>query len=165
MNITLNSEIAPEPREKFVNTSGQFNAVTLDTVAPEAARELAEKTVAQTREAYERSKDALEAGLQTVDRSYDALSQGAAALNRKIIEIAQRNINSGFDLARSLVTAKTLAEIVELRATYWRKQFTALAEQAEEVRALYAKMADDMTGPIKDHVTRTLDELHKAGRK
>ena len=163
MNITLNSEISPnERREKYVNASGQIEAVTLDVVVPEAARELAEKTVAQSREAYERSKDALEAALQTVDRSYDALSQGAAALNRKIIEIAQRNINSGFDLAKSLATAKTLAEIVELRATYWRKQFTVLAEQAEEVRALYAKVADEMTEPIKDHVTRTLDGLRKA---
>jgi phasin len=163
MNITLNSEIAPdERRAKYFNTSGQFEAVTLDTVVPEAAHELAEKTVAQTREAYERSKDALEAALQTVDRSCDALSQGAAALNRKIIEIAQRNINSGFDLAKSLATAKTLAEIVELRATYWRKQFTVLADQAEEVRGLYAKVADDVTEPIKEHVTRTLDELRKS---
>ena len=164
MNITLISEIAPdERREKYVNTSGQFKAANLDTVVPEAAaRELAEKTMAQTREAYERSKDALEAALQTVDRSCDALSQGAAALNRKIIEIAQRNINSGFDLAKSLATAKTLAEIVELRATYWRKQFTVLADQAEEVRALYAKVADEVTEPIKEHVTRTLDELRKS---
>jgi phasin len=151
MNITLNSEITPdERREKYLETSRQFEAETLHTDIPEAARELAEKTVAQTREAYERSKDALEAALQTVDRSRDALSQGAGALNRKIIEIAQRNINTGFDLARSLVTAKTLAEIVELRAIYWRKQFTALAEQAEEIRTLYTKMADEMTAPIKD---------------
>jgi len=57
--------------------------------------------VAQTRETYERSKDALEAALETVERSYDALGQSAAALNRKIIEIAQRNIDSGFDLAKS----------------------------------------------------------------
>jgi len=163
MNITSNSEItAEEPRETYLKTNGQFEAVTLDTVVPEAARELAEKTVAQTREAYERSKDALEAALETVDRSYDALGQGAVALNRKIIEIAQRNINLGFDLAKSLATAKTLAEIAELRATYWRKQFTVLAAQAEEVRALYAKVADEMTGPIKEHVTRTLDELRKA---
>jgi Uncharacterized conserved protein len=163
MSITLNSKVtAEEPRETYHKTNGQFEVVTLDTVVPEAARELAEKTVAQTREAYERSKNALEASLETVERSYDALGQGAAALNRKIIEIAQRNINSGFDLAKSLATAKTLAEIVELRATYWRKQFTVLAAQAEEVRALYAKVADEMTGPIKEHVTRTLDELRKA---
>jgi len=163
MNITLNSEVTAEkPRELYHKTNGQLEAVTLDTVVPEAARELAEKTVAQTREAYERSKDALEGALETVERSYDALGQGAAALNRKIIEIAQRNINSGFDLAKSLATAKTLAEIVELRATYWRKQFTVLAAQAEEVRALYAQVADQMTWPVKKHMTRTLDALRKA---
>lgn len=162
MNITL-SEVTPEEsRETYHKTRGQSEAVTLGTVVPETARELAEKTMAETREAYEQSKDALEAALQTVDRSYDALGKGAAALNRKIIEIAQRNISSGFDLAKSLATAKTLAEIVELRATYWRKQFTVLADQAEEVRALYAKMAEEMTRPIKEHVVRTLDELRKA---
>jgi phasin len=163
MNITLNSEVTAEkPRETYHKTNGQLEAVTLDTVVPEAARELAEKTVAQTREAYERSNDALEAALETVDRSFDSLGQGAAALNRKIIEIAQRNISSGFDLAKSLATAKTLAEIVELRATYWRKQFTVLAAQAEEVRALYAKVAEEMTQPIKEHVMRTFDDLRKA---
>jgi len=163
MNITLNSEVtARESRETYHKTSGQSEAVALDNVVPEAARELAETTVAQTREAYERSKDALEAALETVDRSYDALGQGAPALNRKIIEIAQRNISSGFDLAKSLATAKTLAEIVELRATYWRKQFTVLAAQAEEVRALYAKAAEEMTRPVKEHVMRTFDNLRKA---
>ena len=162
MNITLSSEAtAGLSRETYYKTSGQSEAVTLDTVVPEAARELAEKTVAQTREAYERSKDALEAALETVDRSYDALSQGAAALNRKIIEIAQRNINSGFDLAKSLATAKTLAEIVELRATYWRKQFTVLAAQAEEVRALSTKVTADTAEPVKAHVTSSMEELRK----
>jgi len=112
MNIALNSEVtADKSLETYHKTNGQFEAVTVDTVFPEAARELADKTVAQTREAYERSKDALEAALETIERSYDALGQGAAALNRKIIEIAQRNLNSGFDLAKSLATAETLAEM------------------------------------------------------
>ena len=74
MNITLNSEVTAErSRETCHKSSGQSEAVTLDTVVPEAARELAEKTVAETREAYERSKDAFEAALETVERSYDAL--------------------------------------------------------------------------------------------
>jgi hypothetical protein len=63
-------------------------------------------------------------------------------------------------LAKSLATAKTLAEIVELRATYWRKQFSALATQAEEVRALSTKVAVDIAKPIKAHVALSLDELH-----
>ena len=54
-------------------------------------------------------------------------------------------------MAKSLATARTLAEMVELRATYWRKQFSALAAQAEEVRALSTKVAADKAAPIKAH--------------
>jgi phasin len=163
MNIALNPEVTADKSDQtYRKTNGQFEAVTLDTVFPEAARELAEKAVAETREAYERSKDALEAALETIERSYDAMGQGAAALNRKIIEIAQRNLNSSFDLARSLATAKTLAEMVELRATYWRKQFSALVAQAEEVRALSTKVAAEMSEPMKAHMKRSVDELRKA---
>jgi phasin len=163
MNIALHPEVtADKSRETYGKTNGQFEAETLDAVFPEVARELGEMTVAQTREAYERSKDALEAALETIERSYDAMGQGAAALNRKIIEIAQRNLNSGFDLARGLAAAKTLAEMVELRATYWRKQFSALAAQAEEVRALSTKVAAEMAEPIKAHIKRSMDELRMA---
>jgi phasin len=133
--------------------------LTLDTAFSEAVRELAEKSVDQTREAYERSKNALEAAVDPVARSFDVWGQGAAALNRKIIEIAHENVSSGFDLAKSLATAKTLAEIVELRATYWRKQLSALTVQAEEVSALSTKVAADMAAPIKAHVTRSIEQL------
>jgi len=160
MNIALNPETtADKSREKYRKTSGEFEAVSLDTAFPQAASELAETSVAQTREAYERCKNALEAAVDIVARSFDALGQGTAALNRKIIEIARQNVSSGFDLAKGLATAKTLAEIVELRATYWRNQFSALAAQAEEVRALSTKVAADMAAPIQAHVTRSLDEL------
>jgi phasin len=133
--------------------------LTLDTAFSEAVRELAEKSVDQTREAYEHSKNALEAAVDTMARSFDALGQGAAALNRKIIEIAQENVSSGFDLAKSIAAARTLAEMVELRATYWRKQLSALAAQAEEVRALSTKVAADTAAPIKAHVTLSIEQL------
>ena len=160
MNTAHNPEVAAN-KARDPKGNGQFEALTLDTAFPETARVFAEKTVAQTREAYERSKDALEAALETIERSYDAMGQGAAALNRKIIEIAQRNLNSGFDLAKSLATAKTLAEMVELQATYWRKQFSALAAQAEEVRALSTKVTADTAEPVKAHVTSSMEELRK----
>ena len=160
MNIALNPEAtADKSRETYRKTYDQFEVVTLDMAFPQAARELAETSVAQTREAYERSKNALEAAVDTMARSFDALGQGAAALNRKIIEIAQQNVSSSFDLAKSLATAKTLAEIVELRATYWRKQLSALAAQAEEVRTLSTKVAADMAAPINAHVTRSIEQL------
>jgi len=54
-------------------------------------RTLAEKSVAQTHELCEHS---LEAVLESWERFVDA-GQGAVALNRKAIDIARHNINSG----------------------------------------------------------------------
>jgi phasin family protein len=160
MNIPLNlNDSTGRSRETYYCKSSE--GMTLDTALPQAARELAEKSLAQTREAYERSKSALEAALDALARSFDALGQGSAALNRKIMEIAHRNVSSGFDLARSLATAKNLAEVVELRAVYWRKQLSSLAVQAEEMRELSAKLGADITAPVKAHVSRSMEEMRE----
>ena len=73
------------------------------------------------------------------------------ALNRKVIDIAQRNINSGFDLAKSLAGAKNLAQAVELQAAYWRKQLATLTAQVEEFSSLSTKVAADAAAPMKMH--------------
>ena len=160
MNIPLNAnDTAERPRETYYYKT--IEGITPDTALPQAARELAEKSLAETRDAYERSKSALEAALDTLARSFDSLGQGSAALNRKIIEIAHRNVSSGFDLASSLATAKNIAEVVELRAICWRKQLSSLAAQAEEVRELSIKLAADMAAPVKAHVSRSMDKLRE----
>jgi hypothetical protein len=100
----------------------------------QAAREFAEKTVDQMRETYERSNRTLEAAVQSLEKSFDAAVQGAAAQRLIIIDIAQKNLNLGFDLAKNLAGASSLSEILQLQAVYWRKQFDAFATQAEEVR-------------------------------
>jgi phasin len=161
MNTNSKPETAAnKARETIRMSSDQYQAL-LETSFPEVAREFAEKTVAQTREAYERSNRSLEAAMETLEKSFDAAGQGAVALNRKIIEIAQRNLNSGFDLAKSLAGAKNLAEIVQLQAAYWQKQFSALTAQAEEVRALSTKVTAAASEPVKAHVASSMDNARK----
>ena len=123
MNATSNSQAASEQvRKNYRDVTAKLGLLGLDTSIPETVRAMAEKTVAQTREVYDRSKDALDASIEVFERTFDAAGQGAAAFNRKIIDLAQRNVNSGFDLAKSLTGAKNLAEIVELQSAHWRKQ-------------------------------------------
>jgi len=137
------------------NTTAQFEEFR-DTQVPDSMRALAERNVAQTRELYERSKNALEAVLASCEKCFDAAGQGAVALNRKTRDIADRNINASFDLARSLAGARNLAEALELQAAYWRKLFGELQTQAEELRVLSTKVTADVAKPIKDA------EAHKA---
>jgi Phasin protein len=65
---------------------------------------------------------------------FGAAHSNVAAANRKIIDIAQRNLNSGFDLARSLAGARNPLEFVELLASYYWKQVHEFATQVEVVR-------------------------------
>jgi phasin len=155
MNDTVNPQAAADQaRAAYRNMTAQLGHLGLNTAIPEAVRALAEKNVVQSREAYDRSRDAFEASVATFEESFDAAGQGAAAFNRKIIDIAQRNVSSIFDLAKTLASAKNLAEIVELQAAYWQKQFSALTAQAEEVHALSTKVTADTAEPIKAHATR-----------
>lgn len=155
-------EAAEKITETFKTVAKEFEPLKLDTTVPESVRALAEKTVNQTREAYERGKDALEESIDALERSFDAAGQGATAFNRKLIDIAQRNLNSAFDLAKSLAGAKNLAEIVELQSAFIRGQFDVFASQAGEIRALTSKIAADTTEPIKDQVSRSFEAVRKA---
>jgi phasin len=158
MNANSNPQAAAEQaRKNYRDSTAQLG---LNTSIPESVRATAEKIVDHSREAYDRSKDALDASVATFEATFDAAGQGAVAFNRKILDLAQRNVNSGFDLAKSLAGAKNLSEAVELQA-YWQKLLGTLTSQAEEVRALATKMAATASQPLKEQVKRGVDELGK----
>ena len=125
----------------------------LHTQVPASMRALAEMNVAQTRALYQRSANAFEAAFESWEDCLDAAGQGAVALNRKIMDIAERNISTGFDLATRLARAKNPVEAIEMQAAYWRKQFGELRMQVEEVRTLLERVTDSVAEPIKAQVT------------
>ena len=124
--------MSDSPREACRKSSKGLEELFEDSF-PQAAREFAKKTIDQTREAYGRSNRTLEAAVQALERSFDVAGQSAAALRRNMIGIAQRNLDLGFDLAKSLAGARNISEIVELQTAYWRKQFDVITTQPDEV--------------------------------
>jgi phasin len=120
-----------------------------DALVPDSIHAFAQRSVAQTREPYERSKDTLRSVYESWEKSFGAVGKGAVAFNRKVIDIAERNINTGFEFAANLAGAKNLAEAMELQASYWREQFNELRAQAEEVQALTRKVSADVAEPIR----------------
>jgi phasin len=151
MHATHNPRAAADQaRDAYRNVTARLGVLDLNPVIPEGVRALAEKTVAQTRQVYDRSSDAFDASVVTFETTFDAAGKNAAAFNRKIIDISRRNLNSVFDLATSLAGAKDLAEIVELQRAHWQKQWGTLTSQAEEVRALSSKVAAAAGAPVEE---------------
>jgi len=144
-SLTVASDRMGDTRRFIVDQFEGFR----DAQVAAPLRDLAESNIAQTREVYERSKEALQAVLASWQKSFGAANQGAAALNFKIMDIAERNISTGFDLAMSLAGAKNASEAMELQSVYWRKQLNRLQTQAEEVRALSTRITASLTEPTE----------------
>jgi len=62
--------------------------------------------------------------------------QDALAVNRKLVEMTQANMQAGLDFAMRLATVKTPMEFMSLQMSYWQERMGTFARQAEELRAL-----------------------------
>jgi hypothetical protein len=101
-----------------IRNSNAFFEQFPGTQVPNTFRVVAERNVAHARELYEGSKNTLQAVVESWQKSFGAAGQ---ALNRRFIDLAERNMNTGFDFAMGLAGARNLTEVMELQATYWQK--------------------------------------------
>src|SRR5207253_4281690 len=79
---------------------------------PAAFREIAEKSVSQAKETYEKMKSAAEEATDVLEDTYAAATKGASDYGLKVIEAARANTNAAFDFATQLMTVKSLSEMV-----------------------------------------------------
>ena len=100
------------------------------TIVHDTFRDLSERNVTQTRELYEHSKGTLQAILESRQKTFGTAGQGAIALNRRTIDIADRNMHDTLNLAANLAGARNLTEGLKVQAAYWRKQFAAGREKS-----------------------------------
>ena len=116
---------------------------------PAAFREMAEKSVSQAKETYEKMKSAAEEATDVLEDTYATASKGASDYGLKVIELARDNTNAAFDFASRLITVKSLSEAVELSTAHTRKQLEALTAQSKELAAIAQKVATDAAEPVK----------------
>jgi phasin len=121
---------------------------------PAAFRELAERSVTQARDGYEKMKAVAEDATDVLEDTYASASKGATDYTMKSIEIARANTNAAFDFASELMTVKSFSEAVELTSAHTRKQFDAFIEQSKELTALAQRVATETSEPIKSGVSK-----------
>ena len=121
---------------------------------PAAFRELAERSVAQARDGYERMKAVAEEATDVLEGTYATASKGATDYTLKAIEVARANANANFDFACAFMTVKSFSEAVELTSAHARKQFDTFVEQTKDLTAFAQKVAADTTEPLKSGVNK-----------
>jgi phasin len=125
---------------------------------PEALREMAEKHVEQTRDAYAKAKIASEEALNLLENTYEAATKRATDYNNKLIEITRTNVRAAFDYVQQLLGAKSPSELIELSTAQMRKQFEIVSAQSREFCALAQEMATEAAGTIKTSASKALNK-------
>ena len=126
---------------------------------PAAFREMAEKSVTQCKDNWEKMKAATEEATDVIENSYATATKGFADYGLKMIESARVNTNAAFDYAGKLMTVKSVSDAVELSTTHLRSQYEAFNEQAKELTALAQKVTAETTAPLKDTMSNAFKKV------
>ena len=121
---------------------------------PAAFRELAERSVSQAKESYEKMKSATEQATDVLEDTYATATKGVSEYGLKLIEVARENANSAFDFATQLMSVKSFSEAVELSTAHSRKQYEAVTAQAKELAAMAQKVAAETTEPVREGLSK-----------
>jgi phasin len=125
---------------------------------PEALREMAEKSVENTRDAYAKAKVASEEAADLFANTHEVAAKLATDYNHKLIEIARTNARAAFDCAHELLGVKSPSEFIELSTRQIRKQFEIVSAQNKELCTLAQEMATEAAGTIKTSLSKTLNK-------
>jgi phasin len=108
---------------------------------PTPVRQMAEKSVEQTKQAYDRLMEAARQTQGMFADSTNAMGMGSKDLQEKTMQYAEANVQASFDLAERLVKAKDLQEVMEIQTQFARQQMEAYTEQAQEISKMMAEAA------------------------
>src|SRR5271169_5247640 len=125
-----------------------------NTEMPEAFREMAEKGVEQTRDAYTKAKVASEEAVDLLENTYEAAAKRATDYNRKLIAIVRSNTRAAFDNVHELLGAKSPSEFIELSTAQMRKQAEIVSAQNKALCALGQELATEAAGTLKTGMSK-----------
>lgn len=128
----------------------------------ETFRAMTQKSMEQSKEAYARMKAAAEDATRTLESTMENAHQGSLQLSKKAIEAMRNNAEMGFDHLDRLMSAKSVAEMIEMQTSYVRKQIETATDQTKEMQALTQSVAQDMMKPGRQAFQKAADGAKKA---
>jgi len=108
---------------------------------PAAVRDLAERNVAQLRQAYDQVAHLMRKSQEAMAKSQGVMAQSVLEIQAKSLQFAQANVESNFKFAGELARARDLKEYLEIQSRYVQTQLDAYTKQAQEITRLMGEAA------------------------
>ncbi|WP_298820966.1 phasin [uncultured Roseibium sp.] len=167
MTETTTAKAAPKSRAakaKAAPVAGvafpDFEAFAMPNMeVPVAFREATEKGIENAREAYAKVKTAAEDATDLMEDTFETSRQGVVEFNHKAVDAAKANTDAAFTFVKDIMSAKTVAEAIELQSSFARQQFDAMSAQTKEMQDLATKLGTDVSAPVKEAFEKSFKEL------
>jgi phasin len=162
--MKLMAEAGKARSAKSVPSSFELSAFELPKLdiqtleVPTAFREMAEKSMSQAKDTYEKMKAVAEEATDVLEDTYVTTTRGMSDYGLKLIEVARVNTNAAFDFVSELFAVKSCAEALELSSAHVQKQFGTFTAQTKELSALAQKVTIEVAEPMKEGVTKALSK-------
>lgn len=102
---------------------------------PAEVRDIAEKSLEQTRKAIETFMGAARKGSESMVGSASTMQTNLQSMTDKSFSVAEKNIGAALDLAQRLVRARDAQEIAQIQSAFMRDQMAAMQAQMQEFGA------------------------------
>lgn len=145
------------------NPKDVFSFSTFDpSKFSESFRDFAEKGAAQSKEAFAKMKAATEEASKTVETTVQSAQAGSVELGLKAIDALRTNADMSLSHMEALLGVKSVAELVELQTSFFRKQAEVTIEQAKAMQEAAKKVAETVTKPGKEAVEKVVSTFKPA---
>lgn len=132
-----------------------------DLELPSDLRALAEKNMAQARQAFDTLFDTARNAVGESEERLEEVRSSVKDLRQKTLGLVEENVNASFGFLDQLVQAKTPQDVLTLQADFLKKQMEAMAQQAASLGS-EARSLGESTVRSMDEQTRALAERVQA---
>ena len=129
---------------------------------PPAFRDMAENTVEQSKQAYEKFKTSAEEATTLLNDTAEKTRDGVTKFNEKALDVAKTNTDATLAHVKDVMAVKTFAEAIELQTAFAKTQFDAFEDQAKVFEKMTKELTEDTTAPYKAAFKKTTEAFKAA---
>jgi len=125
-------------------------------------REFADKSAAQSKEAYAKVKSASEDATKAMEATLESVQAGSVELSLKAIDAARVNTDHSLSHFEALLGVKSVSQMIELQTSFFRKQTELFVDQANAMQESARKVAEQVSKPVKAVTEKAMAEFKAA---
>ena len=139
----------------------EFPAFDMTKMA-DSYREMADKSVNQTKEAYAKVKTVAEDATKAIETTLENAQAGTVELSLKAIDAARGNAEHTLSHLEALLGVKSVAQMIELQTGFFRKQAEMMVDQVKTMQETAKKVSENVAKPVKTVAEKAMEDIKAA---